>query len=331
MDAKQEGIKKYLVTGAAGFIGHHLAKYLKKAGFWVRGVDWMEPEYGCEADEFMIMDLRDPANCMKATEGIDAVYAFAADMGGMGFIGDKDNQALIMHNNTLIDFHTLEAASRRGVKKLLYSSSACVYPEHLQDSADVSPLKESDVYPAQPQDSYGWQKLQTEHMCSYYSGTGMDIKVVRFHNIYGPESTWKGGREKAPAALCRKVATAALNGSDYIEIWGDGEQTRSFCYIDDCLKALHLIMQSSLRIPINLGRDEMVTINELARIIMEVAGKKFKIKYVEGTQGVRGRNSDNSFFEDTFGWKPEIDLTTGLRKMYEWVYAQVGVAETSRP
>src|SRR5438093_1039727 len=264
--------QRVLVTGAGGFIGHHLVTYLKHMGYWVRGVDLKEPEYSkTDADEFTIADLRDRANCIAATKDIEEVYALAADMGGMGFI--SANHAQILHNNALINIETLDAARINGVQRYLYTSSACIYPEHLQTRTDVKPLREEDAYPAQPQDAYGWEKLITERLCIHYrEDYGIETRIVRFHNIFGELGTWTGGREKSPAAMCRKVAVAKLTGNREVEIWGDGEQTRSFCYIDDCVEGIYRLMQSSVREPLNLGQDRMISINQLAHIIAEIAG-----------------------------------------------------------
>ncbi len=314
---------RVLVTGAGGFIGHHLVTDLKAKGYWVRGVDLKVPEYtAIDADEFEVLDLRRADACEQALSGgIDHVYALAADMGGMGFI--SAHHAEILHNNALINLHTLEAAHQAGVQRYLYSSSACVYPEYLQTNADVKPLREEDAYPAQPQDAYGWEKLVTEKLCEYYAHDyGMETRIVRFHNIYGPNGTYDGGREKAPAALCRKIALAENGGE--IEIWGDGEQTRSFCYVDDCVEGIYRLMQSDHREPLNLGTDRMVSINELARIIFEIAGKHdISIRHVEGPQGVRGRNSDNTRLREVLGWEPGIDLEEGLAPTYRWIEEQV--------
>ncbi|MGH3005925.1 MAG: NAD-dependent epimerase/dehydratase family protein [Gaiellaceae bacterium] len=313
---------RVLVTGAGGFIGHHLVTYLKERGYWVRGVDLKYPEFTeVNADEFELLDLRRRDDALLAARDVDQVYALAADMGGMGFI--SENHATILYNNALINLHSIEAARLHGVERYLYSSSACVYPEHLQADADVKPLREEDAYPANPQDAYGWEKLISERLCEYYADEhGLETRSVRFHNVYGPYGTYDGGREKAPAALCRKVARAEPGGS--VEIWGDGEQTRSFCYVDDCVEGLYRIMRSDHSEPLNLGTDRMVTINELARIVIEVSGKPgLELEHVDGPQGVRGRNSDNTRLREVLGWEPEISLEDGLVPTYRWIEGQV--------
>lgn len=322
---------KILVTGAGGFIGHHLVRYLQQQGYWVRGVDIKSPEFSetC-ADDFQLLDLRRWENCLQAMIGIDEVFALAADMGGMGFISKYHAQ--ILHNNILINTHTIEAARLNGVKRYLYTSSACVYPEFLQTETNIKPLKEEDAYPAQPQDAYGWEKLVTERLCTHYREQfELETRIVRFHNIFGPEGTWEGGREKAPAALSRKIALAKITGNPEIEIWGDGEQTRSFCYIDDCLDGLNRLMRSDYCEPLNLGQDRMVTINELADILAGIAGIRIVKKHIPGPQGVRGRNSDNTRLRQVLGWEPQISLEQGLAATYGWIENQVRAKLAATP
>jgi nucleoside-diphosphate-sugar epimerase len=314
---------RVLVTGAGGFIGHHLVTSLKQRGYWVRGVDLKHPEYApTDADEFELLDLRRWENCLQATRGIDEVYALAADMGGMGFI--SNHHAQILHNNLLISTHTLDAARENGVSRYLYTSSACVYPEYRQVDTNVEPLREEHAYPAAPQDAYGWEKLVTERLCEHYrEDYGLETRTVRFHNIFGPLGTWDGGREKAPAAMCRKIATAKLTGIHEIEIWGDGEQTRSFCYIDDCVEGIFRLMRSDYHGPLNLGQDRLISINGLADLVANVAGITVAKRHVTGPQGVRGRNSDNSRLRQVLGWEPRISLEEGLGRTYQWIEEQV--------
>jgi GDP-D-mannose 3',5'-epimerase len=315
-------MERVLVTGAGGFIGHHLVTYLKERGYWVRGVDVKLPEYtAVDADEFEIADLRLREKALRVMRGTDEVYALAADMGGMGFI--SSNHATIFRNNLLMNLNTIDAARVHGVERYLFSSTACVYPEHLQDHTDVVPLREEVAYPANPQDAYGWEKLVAERLCLYYADEfGLETRIVRFHNVYGPYGTYDGGREKVPAALCRKVALAEPGGS--IEVWGDGEQTRSFCYVDDCVEGIHRIMRSGYDSPLNLGTDRMVSVNQLARIVIDVSGKPgIDIEHVDGPQGVRGRNSDNTRLREIIGWEPRVSLEEGLVPTYRWIEEQV--------
>lgn len=315
--------KRVLVTGAGGFIGSHLTTFLKRRGYWVRGVDLKYPEFSrSDADEFAILDLRLREDALAAVDGVEEVYALAADMGGMGFI--SAHHAEILFNNSLINLHTIEAARQHRVSRYLYTSSACVYPEHLQLDPDVTPLREDDAYPAAPQDAYGWEKLISERLCQYYrEDYDVETRIVRFHNIFGEMGTWQGGREKAPAALCRKIAKAKITGDPRIEIWGDGEQTRSFCYIDDCVEGLFRLMNSEHAEPLNLGQDRMVSINQLADIISQIAGVAIEKIHVDGPMGVRGRNSDNSKLRQALGWEPQIPLETGLERTYQWIEQEV--------
>jgi GDP-D-mannose 3', 5'-epimerase len=322
---------RVLVTGAGGFIGHHLVSFLREQGYWVRGADLKYADFRpTDAHEFRLVDLRRWEDCLAVMEGIDEVFALAADMGGMGFI--SCNHAQILHNNSLINLHSLEAARQCGVKRYLFSSSACVYPEYRQDDTRCVPLKEQDAYPAEPQDAYGWEKLITERLCMHYrEDYGLETRIVRFHNIFGPHGTWDGGREKAPAALCRKIAKAKLCGENEIEMWGDGEQTRSFCFISDCLEGLCKLMRSDYSQPLNLGQDRMVSINELAQMIGDIAGVPIVLRHVPGPQGVRGRNSDNTRLREVLGWEPQVSLETGLAQTYAWIEEQVRKATESGP
>jgi GDP-D-mannose 3', 5'-epimerase len=314
---------RVLVTGAGGFIGHHLVNALKSKGYWVRGVDLKYPEYAdTQADEFEILDLRRWDACLQATRGVQQVYALAADMGGMGFI--SAHHAQILHNNSLINIHTLEAARINEVQRYLYTSSACIYPEYKQTDPEVVPLKEEDAYPAQPQDAYGWEKLVSERLAQHYhQDYGLDTRIVRFHNIFGPLGHWDGGREKAPAALCRKIAVAKLTNNPRVEIWGDGEQTRSFCYIDDCVEGIIRLMGSDYSEPLNLGQDRLVSINQLVDIIAGIAGMEVVKVHVPGPMGVRGRNSDNTRLRQILKWEPQISLEEGLSVTYKWIENEV--------
>ena len=313
---------RILVTGAGGFIGHHLVKRLKAEGKWVRGVDIKAPEYEpTAADEFELLDLRRWENCVTACDKIDLVYNLAADMGGIGYI--TAYLAEIAHNNTLINAHMLEAARASGVKRFLYSSSACVYAGYKQRDADVTPLKEEDAYPADPEPGYGWEKLFAEELCRYYwKDYKFETRIVRFHNVYGPLGTYDGGKEKSPAAICRKVALARDGGE--IEVWGDGEQTRSYMYIDDCVEGLIRLMASDYHEPLNLGTSQLVSINQLVDLVCQAAGKKVRKNHdLTKPQGVRGRNSDNTRLFQVLGWQPSVLLESGLETTYKWIESEL--------
>ena len=312
-----------LVAGAGGFIGSHMVRYLKERGYWVRGADVKPPEFErSPADEFEICDLRDLNDCAHVVRQTDEVYQLAADMGGIGYIDSY--RAHVARNNVLINAHMLEAASRGDVSRYFYSSSACIYPMYRQRAADVEPLREEDAYPADPEEGYGWEKLFSEKMSQYYAAEGkLDTRIARFHNVYGPMGTFEGGREKAPAAICRKVAL--LEDGDEIEIWGDGRQTRSFLYIDDCVEGIYRLTASEHREPLNLGSDELITVDGLVDLVSEIAGKTL-VKRHDTTkpQGVRGRNSDNSRLAATLGWEPLTSLKQGLEPTYRWIASVLG-------
>ncbi|MEO8368675.1 MAG: NAD-dependent epimerase/dehydratase family protein [Candidatus Solibacter sp.] len=319
---------RILVNGAGGFIGGHLVKRLKDEGHWVRAVDIKQHEYtALPADEFVQGDLRDVAVVRSVVEGIDDVYQLAADMGGAGYIFTGDHDAAVMHNSATINLNTLDMGVKAGVKRFFYSSSACIYPEHNQRDPQNPKCSEDSAYPAAPDSEYGWEKLFSERLYfSYARNHGAQVRVARFHNIFGPQGTWCGGREKAPAAMCRKVAETADGGE--IEIWGDGLQTRSFLYVDECLEAVRRLMESEFAGPVNIGSEEMVTINQLAEMTMSIAGKKLSIKHIPGPLGVRGRNSDNHLIRERLGWEPSRPLREGMEKTYSWIAAQVNAART---
>ncbi len=315
---------RILVTGAGGFIGHHLVGRLKAEGYWVRGVDLKHPQYETsKADEFEILDLRRFEDCLLAARGgIDQIYNLAADMGGIGFI--TANHAQLSRNNTLINAHMLEAARGQNAGRFLFSSSACVYPQSKQRDTEVTPLKEGDAFPADPEPGYGWEKLYAEQLCLYYRRDyKFETRIVRFHNVYGPLGTFDGGREKAPAAVCRKVALAADGG--IIDIWGDGKQTRSFMYVDDCLEGLVRLMASDYREPLNLGTDRLISVDGLVDLVCSIAGKQLIKRHDPSKpQGVRGRNSDNNLLRKTLGWEPSISLEHGLAITYAWIAHELG-------
>jgi len=318
-------MKRILVNGAGGFIGGHLVSRLKAEGYWVRAVDLKHHEFFAPpADEFIIGDLRDQSVVRQVVDDIDEIYQLAADMGGAGYLFTGEHDAAVMHNSATINLNCLEYGRRAGVRKFFYSSSACMYPEYNQRDAANPKCSEDSAYPASPDSEYGWEKLFGERLyLAYMRNYGIEVRIARFHNIFGPEGTWQGGREKAPAALCRKVAEASDRGE--IEIWGDGYQTRSFLYIDECLEGIRRLMESGFTGPVNIGSEEMVTINELAHSIMNIAGKRLRIRHVPGPLGVRGRNSDNRLISQKLGWAPSQSLQDGLRKTYQWIEAQVQV------
>ena len=312
-----------LVCGGAGFIGGHLINRLKKEGYFVRGVDLKENEYGNNrADEFTMGDLRDPYVAQKAVEGMNEVYQLAADMGGAGYIFTGDHDAAVMHNSALCNLNVLDAAEKAGVQKIFYSSSACIYPEYNQLDPDNPKCNEDSAYPAAPDSEYGWEKLFSERLYfAYQRNTKIKVRVARFHNIFGPQGTWSGGKEKVPAALCRKVAESE-DGS-FIEVWGDGKQTRSFLFIDECLEAVRRLMDADFSGPVNIGSEEMISINDLAKMVINISGKNISIKNIPGPTGVRGRNSDNKLMREKLGWAPGFPLRKGMEITYKWVNQQV--------
>jgi nucleoside-diphosphate-sugar epimerase len=323
--------KTALVCGAGGFIGSHLVKRLKSEGYWVRGVDLKYPDFDkTHADDFLIGDLRDPLICRDAVDqSFDEVYQLAADMGGAGYVFTGDNDADIMHNSALINLNMLEACYKRNVKRIFYSSSACIYPEYNQMDTENPKTAEDSAYPASPDSEYGWEKLFSERLfLAFHRNYGMEVRIARFHNIFGPEGSWNDGREKAPAALCRKVAETP-DGAE-IEMWGDGNQTRSFLYIDECLEGVRRLMDSNFLGPVNIGSEEMVSINELAEMVMDIAGKKLTSNHIPGPLGVRGRKSDNALIQERLGWAPNYPLRKGLEKTYLWIKEQVEKSQQFR-
>jgi len=323
-------MKEALVCGAGGFIGSHLVKRLKRKGFWIRGVDLKYPEFSeTVADDFVIGDLRDPVVCRKVTDrSFNEVYQLAADMGGAGFIFTGEHDSEVMHNSAMINLNMVDVCCKIGVEKVFYSSSACVYPEYNQVDPNNPNCSENSAYPAAPDSEYGWEKLFSERMyLAYHRNHGLDLRIARFHNIFGPKGAWNNGREKAPAALCRKVAEAPDGGE--IEIWGDGKQTRSFLYIDECLDGIRRFMDSDFIGPVNIGSDEMTTIDGLAEMIIDIAGKDLSVRHVDGPLGVKGRNSDNRLIREKLGWEPTMPLRSGMKRTYRWIESMVQIVKQS--
>lgn len=323
-------MKKALILGAGGFIGHHLVKRLKREGFWVRGVDLVHPSFEeSEADDFVIVDLRDRKNHESIFDKtFDEVYQLAADMGGAGYIFTGEHDADVMHNSATINLNVLDRIKGTNCERVFYSSSACIYPKHNQEDPQNPLCSEESAYPAQPDSEYGWEKLFSERLYSSYARNfGINSRIARYHNIYGPMGTWHGGREKAPAAICRKVAEASNGGE--IEIWGDGLQTRSFLFIDDCIQGTITLMRSNHEGPFNIGSEEMISINDLARMVIELSGKNLRIKNVDGPVGVQGRNSNNFLVKKNLNWVPQTKLIDGMRQTYEWVEQQVNASKNS--
>lgn len=324
-------MKKALVCGAGGFIGGHLVNRLKQEGYWVRGVDLKENEYGNNsADEFIIGDLRKPEVVEAVvTEDLDEVYQLAADMGGAGFVFTGTNDAAIMHNSALINLNVLEEIKKKGIKKVFYSSSACMYPEYNQLDPENPKCSEDSAYPAAPDSEYGWEKLFSERLfLTYQRNHGIQVRVARFHNIFGPQGTWNGGREKAPAAVCRKVAEAAEGGE--IEIWGDGKQTRSFLIVDECVDGIRRLTDSDFSGPVNIGSEEMISINDFAKMVIGISGKNLSVKNIPGPTGVRGRNSDNTLIKEKLGWAPSEPLKKGVEKTFAWITEQIKKKESAQ-
>lgn len=324
-------VKMALVCGAGGFIGGHLVKRLKREGFWVRGVDLKFSEHSeTEADDFVVGDLRDPLIVRDVVDRrFDEVYQLAADMGGAGYIFTGENDANVMHNSATINLNVLDACYKRNIKRVFYSSSACMYPSHNQEDPDNPNCREGSAYPANPDSEYGWEKLFSERLyLAYNRNHGMQNRVARYHNIFGPEGTWEGGKEKAPAAMCRKVAMA--KDGDEIEVWGDGLQTRSFLIVDECLEGTTRLLRSDFEGPVNIGSEEMITINGLAQMAIDISGKKIKIRNIPGPLGVRGRNSDNALIREKLGWEPSARLVNGMERTYDWISGQVERKHQSR-
>jgi len=323
--------RKVLVCGAGGFIGSHRVRRLKCEGFWVRGVDIKYPEFrSTAADEFIKGDLKDPAICCAAISGIDDVYQLAAHMGGAGYIFTGEYDAAIMHRSALINLNMTDAAAEHGVRRIFYSSSACIYPAYNQEDPNNPNCAEDSAYSAAPDSEYGWEKLFSERLyLACHRNAGIAVRIARFHNIFGPEGTWDGGREKAPAAICRKVAQARKGGT--IEIWGDGQQTRSFLYVDECVEGIRRLVESEFIGPVNIGSEEMITIDDLARMAMKIAGKRLHLKHVPGPLGVRGRNSYNHLIRQSLGWAPSQPLEEGIRATYQWIAAQIAAPQVETP